>query len=84
MDFGESFGVGEHFFVVVFDVAVGFDNENVDGETGVMFGVADFSEVFFAIVGPEFRVGRPSVPDFLLFFDAAVSAVEFDLDALVF
>ena len=61
VDFGESFGVGEHFFVVVFDVAVGFDNENVDGETGVVFGVADFGEVFFAVVGSEFRVGGPSV-----------------------
>ncbi len=82
VDFGESAAVGNHFFVVAFDGAVGFDDENVDGETGVVLGVADFSEILFAIFGSEFRVGRPSVPDFLLFLDGAVGAVEFDLDAV--
>ncbi len=67
VNYGEGVAVGNHFFVVAFDGAVGFDDEDVDGETGVMFGVADFGEVFFAVVGTEFRVGGPSVPDFLLF-----------------
>ena len=80
VNFGESFAVSNHFVVVAFDRAVGLDDENVDGKAGVVFGVADFGEVLFAIFRSEFWVSRPSVPNFLLFFERAVSAVEFNLD----
>lgn len=84
VDFGESFGVGYHVVVFSFVGAVGLDDEDVDGESGVVFGVADRGKVLSAVVGAFFGVGRPFVPNFLLFFDTAVSAVEFDLDAFVF
>ena len=83
VNLGESVAVGNHLVVFSLDGSVGFDDENVDGEAGVMFAVANFGEVLFAVVGAFFWVGRPFVPNGLLFFGAAVGAVEFDLDAVL-
>lgn len=81
VDFSEGFAVGNHFFVVAFLCAIGLDNENVDGETSVMFGISDAGEVFFAVFRSELGVGRPFVPDFLLFLKRTIGAVDFDLDS---
>ncbi len=56
MNLCEDFAVGDHFVIYAFIIAVWFDNEDVDGESCVMFGVADFCEVFFAIFGSEFGI----------------------------
>ena len=84
VNLGEGFAVGDHFVIFAFVRAVGLDDENVDGESGVVFGVAGFGEVFFAVVGAFFWVGRPFIPNLLLFLGATIGAVEFDLDAFVF
>ena len=77
MDFRERFGIGEHGIVVADNLAIS-DEKDVDGESGMMFGAADGSEVFLAVFWPEFGVGRPTVPDVLLLGEGAIGAVEFD------
>lgn len=84
VDFGEGLAVGDHFVIFAFVRAVGLDDENVDGESSVVFTVADGREVLGAVVRTFFWVGGPFVPNLLLFLGAPIGAVEFDLDALVF
>ena len=84
VDFGEGFAVGNHFVIFAFVRAVGLDDENVDGESSVVFTVADGREVLGAVVRTFFWVGGPFVPDLLLFLGAPVGAVELNLNAFVF
>ena len=79
VNLGEDFAFGDHLVVVVDENAI-FDDADVDGETGVVFAEAGPGEVFFTIFFAVFFL--PFVPDFFLFFSGAVSAVEFDLDAV--
>ena len=83
MNLGEDFGFGNHGVVIADDFAV-FNQEDVDGESGMMLGTADGGEILLAVFRTEFGVGRPSVPDFLLLIERAVDAVEFDLDSFGF
>lgn len=83
MNLGEDFGFGNHCVVVADGFAV-FNEKDVDGESGMVFRAADGGEILFAIFWTKFGVGRPGVPDFLLFVERAVDAVEFNLDSLSF
>ena len=56
VDSSEGFAVGDHLVVFALNGAVRFDDEDVDGESRVMFGIADLCEVFFAIFGSELRI----------------------------
>ena len=72
MDFAENIFHGNHLVVVVDDVAV-FCNANVNGEAGMVFGIARFCDILLTVFSTILVL--EVIPEPLLVGDGAINAV---------